>query len=55
MGVLKTAIAAGRWDLAAHALILAAVKTLDGETENAPEADHEPEISDANQAKRVLS
>jgi hypothetical protein len=35
MSILTTAIAAGHWDLAAHALLLATIKTLNGEMEDA--------------------
>jgi hypothetical protein len=31
MSLLRKAIAAGRWDLAAYALVLAAIKTAPGE------------------------
>jgi hypothetical protein len=35
MSILTTAIAAENWELAAHALLLAAIKTLNGEKEHA--------------------
>jgi hypothetical protein len=53
MGVLQTAVAAGRWDLAAHALILATVKTLNGEADNA-ETDRSKQEIISNQATRTL-
>lgn len=53
MGILKAAIAAGNWDLAAHALVLAALQTLNGETENAEKKDPQEKLTDNQEISLV--